>query len=184
MRHRRLRGPQAAASSRPNPCVSGFDYRRAIFRPLIIVLMGAGIAALALGVPYTYAQSSVEGVPSTPDEPEGRALWSGIMEVWWTDVPGATSYELQWFLVSGWTDIPESVEVSFYGAGAVLKNVPPTISPTIRVRAVNSHGTSSWSDFGWVPQTDTPEAWRDVPQPTNVPATGRPTFSGIMETGV
>lgn len=157
-------------------------HRRAILLALIAVLTAAA-AALALRAPNAHAQSASAGVPSTPEAPEGRVLWSGMVEIWWNDVPGATSYELQRFHIAEWGDLPDSFKVTFYGAGAVIKGVPPTRAHTFRVRAVNTNGASDWSDYGWVPQTDTPSAWRDVPEPANVPATGRPKFSGTVEPG-
>ena len=156
---------------------------KAILWALVAVLTVAGSAALTLGAPNAHAQSVSRGLPSTPDAPEGRVLWSGMVEIWWNDVPGATSYELQRFHIAEWGDLPDSFKVTFYGAGAVIRGVPPTRAHTFRVRAVNTHGASAWSDYGWVPQTDTPSAWRDFPEPANVPATGRPKFSGTMEPG-
>ena len=107
-----------------------------------------------------------------------------MMDVEWNEVPGAETYEVQYFDTSGWADLPgDGIEIAFYGAGAVVSELNPSRSYTFRVRAVNSHGASDWSNFGWVPQTDRLPAWRDVPEPANVAATGLPTISGTVEAG-
>ena len=185
MYHRRYRGPQAEA---PSPRSSSFcvlpDVRRAMLWVLTVLLMLAGLVTLTLDVPNTYAQSAGEGAPATPDQPAGTAIWMGMMDVEWNEVPGAETYEVQYFNMSGWADLPgNGIRIAFYGAGAVVRGLKPSSSYTFRVRAVNSHGASDWSSFGWVPQTDGPAAWRNVPEPANVAATGVPTISGTMETG-
>ena len=151
---------------------------------LTVLLMLAGLVTLTLDVPNTYAQSAGEGAPATPEQPAGTAIWMGMMDVEWNEVPGAETYEVQYFNMSGWADLPgNGIRIAFYGAGAVVRGLSPSSSYTFRVRAVNSHGASEWSSFGWVPQTDGPSAWRNVPEPANVAATGVPTISGTMETG-
>ena len=148
-------------------------------RTYISVLTLAGLMLLLAGAPVTYAQTGETGsVPVTPDQPTGTALWMGMMDVEWNEVPGAETYEVQYFhMMSDWADLPgNGIGIAFYGAGAVVSGLSPSSSYTFRVRAVNSHGASEWSDFGWVPQTDGPRAWIDVPEPTNVPATGKPKF--------
>ena len=185
MYHRRYRGPQAEA---PSPRSSSFcvlpDVRRAMLWVLTVLLMLAGLVALTLDVPNTYAQSAGEGAPATPEQPAGTAIWMGMMDVEWNEVPGAETYEVQYFNMSGWADLPgNGIRIAFYGAGAVVRGLKPSSSYTFRVRAVNSRGASDWSSFGWVPQTDGPAAWRNVPEPANVAATGVPTISGTMETG-
>ena len=157
--------------------------RSAMLLGLAGILMLAGLAATA-GVSNTYAQSAGEGAPATLDQPAGTAIWMGMMDVEWNEVPGAETYEVQYFNMSGWADLPgNGIRIAFYGAGAVVRGLSPSSSYTFRVRAVNSHGASDWSSFGWVPQTDGPSAWRNVPEPANVAATGVPTISGTMETG-
>ena len=129
-------------------------------------------------------------VPDTPDQPSGSALWVGMIDLQWNEVTGADSYDVQYFHVSSWIDLPAEVEdddldmdIAFYGAGAVVRGLRPTSNYTFRVRAVNSHGASEWSEYGWVPQTDRASAWLDVPEPTNVPATGAPTINGRLNAG-
>ncbi len=145
----------------------------------------AGIVLFLATIAGAYAQSGgTEAVPATPEQPTGTAIWMGMMDVEWNEAPGAETYEVQYFNMRGWVDLPgDGITIAFYGAGAVVSGLKPSSSYTFRVRAVNSHGESDWSDFGWVPQTDRLEAWRDTPEPTNVAATGVPTISGTVETG-
>ena len=155
-------------------------------RACISVLTLAGLILLLAGVPFAYAQTGETGsVPVTPDQPTGTALWMGMMDVEWNEAPGAETYEVQYFhMTSDWADLPgNGIRIAFYGAGAVVSGLSPSSAYTFRVRAVNSHGESGWSDFGWVPQTDGPRAWVDVPEPTNVPATGKPKFNGSLTVG-
>ena len=155
-------------------------------RTCIRVLTLAGLMLLPTGASFAYAQTGETGsVPVTPDGPTGAALWMGMMDVEWNEAPGAETYEVQYFhMMSDWADLPgNGIRIAFYGAGAVVSGLSPSSSYTFRVRAVNSHGESQWSDFGWVPQTDGPRAWSDVPEPTNVAATGAPTISGTMAPG-
>ena len=145
----------------------------------------AGIVLFLATTAGAYAQGSgTEAVPATPDQPTGTAIWMGMMDVEWNEVPGAETYEVQYFDMSGWVDLPgDGIRIAFYGAGAVVSGLKPSSSYTFRVRAINSHGASEWSEYGWVPQTDGPSAWKNVPEPTNVAATGVPTISGTVETG-
>ena len=112
-----------------------------------------------------------------------------MVDLEWNEIPGADSYNVQYFHVSSWIDLPAEdeddnldIDIAFYGAGAVVRGLSPSSSYTFRVRAINSQGASEWSEYGWVPQTDGPSAWVDVPEPTNVLATGTPTISGTVET--
>ena len=150
------------------------------FRAFVVV---TALATLMLDVPKAFAQSSGGSAPRHA----GRARRESALVRDNGDMverrSGRDLYELQRFHISEWTDLPESVEVTFYGSGAVLTGLSPTSYHYFRVRAVNTHGASDWSGDTFVPQTDTPRAWRDVPEPANVPATGRPTFSGTMEPG-
>ena len=121
-------------------------------------------------------------VPATPDKPTGKAIWAGIVDMEWNEVAGADSYELQYFNFSDWIDIPgHGISVGYYGAGAVVKGLAHSWSNTFRVRAVNTHGASGWSMYGYTPQTDGPRAWVGVPEPVNVPATGSVVLSSSVE---
>ena len=119
-----------------------------------------------------------------------NAIWVGMVDLEWNEIPGADSYDVQYFHVSSWIDLPAEdedddldIDIAFYGAGAIVNGLSHSGSYTFRVRAVNSHGASEWSEYGWIPQTDRPSAWVDVPEPTNVPATGEPAVSGRLNAG-
>ena len=124
---------------------------------------------------------------SPPGVPTGLAatpLWSGIMDLEWDEVDDADSYDVQYFEVSDWVNLPgDDIEIAFYGAGAVIQGLNPDGPDYFRVRAVNAAGTSEWSDFVFHPGTRRPAAWRDVPEPTNSAATGLPTINGTAEVG-
>ena len=130
--------------------------------------------------PFSEARAQ-GGPPERPNKPTGSALWVGMVTIEWNEVSGADSYDVQYFDGSQWADLPANgIEIVFYGAGAVVRGLSSSASFTFRVRAVNSQGASAWSDFNWVRQTDGPRAWEDVPEPTNIVATGAPTISGTM----
>ena len=152
-------------------------------KTFISVLMVAGILLVMAGSPGVHAQGS-GSLPSTPNKPTGNAIWMGMMDLQWNEVTGADSYDVQYFNMSGWVDLPgDGISIAFYGAGAVVSGLSTSISYTYRVRAVNSYGASRWSAYGWIPQTDRLAAWVDVPEPVNVPATGAPRFNGSLTVG-
>ena len=102
----------------------------------------------------------------------------------WNDAPGAESHDVQ-ILLPGldWVDLPaDGIDIAFYGAGAVIKNIPLTKYWFARVRAVNSSGVSNWAKYIFF-SVGGPEAWTDVPEPVNSVATGAPTIGGSVEVG-
>ena len=146
--------------------------------PLVVTLL----LVSAPGVAFAQTASA----PDPPDQPRGSAIWAGMVDVHWNEVAGADSYDVQYFHVTRWIDLPAEdigVDIAFYGAGAVVKNLSHSDTYQFRVRAVNSHGASEWSELGWLPQTDGPAAWSDIPEPTNVPATGKPYYTGTLDVG-
>ncbi len=149
--------------------------------------MLVGSLLLLAGAPFTSAQTGEAGsVPDTPNQPSGSAIWAGIVDIHWNEVAGADSYDVQYFHISSWIDLPsadEDIDIAFYGAGAVVRGLSHSSTSTFQVRAVNSHGASEWSQHGWLRQTDRPSAWANVPEPANVPATGKPRFSGSLAVG-
>ena len=164
---------------------------RKMQKTFISVLTMAGILLVMAGSPGVHAQGSDAGnLPGTPDKPTGNAIWVGMVDLEWNEIPGADSYDVQYFHVSSWIDLPAEdedddldIDIAFYGAGVIVNGLSHSGSYTFRVRAVNSHGASEWSEYGWIPQTDRPSAWVDVPEPTNVPATGEPAVSGRLNAG-
>ena len=123
--------------------------------------------------------------PGTPDRPSATALWSGIVDLAWNDVPRVDSYDVQFSrppeagsAPERWDALPTGdIDIAFYGAGAVIRNLP-TEALWFRVRAVNSHGASEWSEELSVPSTGGPQDWTDVAEPVNSPTSGAPTISG------
>ena len=130
-----------------------FASTRKMLKIFISVLTVAGIVLFLPTIAGAYAQSGeTEAVPATPEQPTGTAIWMGMMDVEWNEAPGAETYEVQYFNMRGWVDLPgNGIRIAFYGAGAVIRGLSPSGSYTFRVRAVNSHGASEWSEYGWVP---------------------------------
>ena len=110
---------------------------------------------------------------AVPERPKATALWSGMVDLEWNDVPRADSYDVQFSRppqgssLSQWDDLPnDSIDIAVYGAGAVVKNLP--LEPfQFRVRAVDAHGASEWSQDVLVPSTGEPQAWTGVSEPMN-----------------
>ena len=125
----------------------------------------------------------VELLPATPDPPTGTALWAGIMDLQWNDVPRAESYEVQFINIDQqqwwWTHLPAyGIEIATYGTGAIIRGLSHNGPYYLRVRAVNSLGASEWSDYVVLPKTGGPGAWAGVSEPSNYAATGTPTIIG------
>ena len=128
--------------------------------------------------------------PGVPNRPKATALWSGIVDLEWNDDPRAASYDVQFSRPSQdgsvpdrWDDLPhDGISVAFYGAGAVVKNLPAE-PLRFRVRGVNPHGASKWSEAVSVASTGGPEAWTGVPEPVNSPATGTLRIQGPARIG-
>ena len=130
----------------------------------------------------TRLEHTVEGpIPPVPDPPTGTALWASIVDLEWNEVPGADSYDVQVFHTGQWTELPANgIEIAFYGAGAVIRDLLTDVDYNFRVRAVDSHGASEWSDHSVLPKTGGREAWTGVPEPANAAATGAPAISGTL----
>ncbi len=127
---------------------------RPLSQPRFKNVITAGIVALvAIGILFNWAVpvSAQNAAPATPDVPTLRALHKGMVEVDWNDVSGADRYEVQFFMSSGWTDMPNAglgVEIFFYGSRAVATDLPEDMSyDAFRVRAGNSVGWSEWSEY-------------------------------------
>ena len=112
----------------------------------------------------------------------GRALWAGIVELEWSNVPGADSYEVRYYRREdySWVELPgDGIEIAFYNEeGAVVKNLSPTARSRFRVSTLNADGTIQWYDFVSLPSTRGPASWRGVPEPVNSAATGAPAIDG------
>ena len=122
--------------------------------------------------------------PAVPSGISSKPIWSGIVDLWWRDVQNADSYDVQFWLNDGWVDLPgDNMQIAFYGAGAVMRGLPTGGLNFFRVRAVNAAGASDWSRHAVFGGTQTPSFYRNVPRPTNSPATGSPIISGTVAIG-
>ena len=123
-----------------------------------------------------------------------------MVELDWNDVPGADSYDVQFFDADRreWVDLPsraDGYEIAFDGSQAIISNLPRNAVLYFWVRARNAQGVSSWSDFVlmWATEIqqwpDTPPALDHGPTTTAAPvrantaATGLPTIVGIAQVG-
>ena len=170
---------------------------RLLSQPRFKNVITAGIVALvAIGILFNWAVpvSALNAAPATPDVPTLRALHKGMVEVDWNDVPGADRYEVQFFMSSGWTDVPNAglgVAIFFYGSRAVATDLPEDMSyDAFRVRAGNSVGWSEWSEYAWQRTTHLLD-WEGIPvpaieptpMPANSTATGAPTITSVAQVG-
>ena len=154
----------------------------AILLAAIGLLTLAWIGLLSGTLPMLAQSGEPDEAPATPDKPAGEAVYQGIVDLEWKDMLEAESYEVQIFQ-NEWFTLPgKSIEIAFYGAGAIVRNLDPEDLYYFRVRARNSAGSSEWSDYLQLPGTSTQD-WDDVPEPTSSPATGAPAISGIAQVG-
>ena len=155
---------------------------RALTLPAIVTLVLLTVlAALVAGASAVSAQGSA---PDAPDRPVGTAVFVGGVDLEWNDVPGADSYGVQMYRNGQWTDLPgDSIEIAFYGAGAIISELEPEGSSYwFRVRARSVHGFSEWSDFNFMASTNESKSGRRA-RPDNVPASGTPVISGTAQVG-
>ena len=145
-------------------------------------MLAVGLAVLLAGVlPASAQDAEPQKVPDAPDKPTGQAIYAGMVDLEWDDLPHATSYDVQFFQNGAWLDLPgNGIEIAFYGAGAILRNLPEEGVYYFQVRARNALGPSDWSEYLFMEATIT-QNWDDVPEPTNTAATGAPTISGKAE---
>ena len=155
---------------------------RALTLPAIVTLVLLTVlGALVSGASAVSAQGTV---PDAPDQPVGTAVFVGGVDLEWNDVPGADSYGVQMYRNGQWTDLPgDSIEIAFYGAGAIISELEPEGSSYwFRVRARSVHGFSEWSDFNFMASTNESKSGRRA-RPDNVPASGTPVISGTAQVG-
>ena len=132
-------------------------------------------------------QSTLTSAATAAVEPNrlmGTAIFVGGVDLEWTDVPGAESYEVQLFRNVQWIDLPgDGVEIAFYGAGAIISQLNHDgYTYWFQVRANNAKGSSEWSDPYLMQPTNHFEAGRKE-RPENVVATGAPAINGIAQVG-
>ena len=146
-----------------------------------------GAALLVQGPPLGPNGGDLSGdpdsPPETPDRPQGSAVFVGGVDLEWNDVPGADSYDVQQYWDGRWTELPaDGVTVALYGAGAIISGLDPDESLWFRVRSVNAHGASEWSDSLQMSSTSQHQLGQRA-RPDNEAATGAPVISGTAEVG-
>ena len=144
-----------------------------------------GFAILVQGpLPASAQADEPQAVPDVPDRPTATAIYKGMVDLEWNDVPGAASYDLQAFK-SAWSDLPgNGVEIAFHSPGAIIRSPIPESRYYFRVRASNSLGSSEWSELLHVHPTGGDFGnWDGVPEPSDSEAAGAPTISGTTELG-
>ena len=147
---------------------------------MVTLVLMAVLVALLAGASPASAQGSA---PDTPDQPNGTAVFVGGVDLEWNDVPGADSYDVQFFRNGQWIDLPgDGVEIAFYGAGAIISELDPGSSDWFQVRAGNAHGSSDWSNFRQVGSTNQSTSGKRA-RPDNVPAGGAPVINGTAQVG-
>ena len=148
---------------------------------MVTLVLMAVLAALLVGASAVSAQGSA---PDAPDRPVGTAVFIGGVDLEWNEVRGADSYGVQMYRNGQWTDLPgDSIEIAFYGAGAIISELEPEGSSYwFRVRAGSAHGFSEWSDFNFMASTNESRLGRRA-RPDNVPASGAPVISGTAQVG-
>ena len=129
------------------------------------------------------ARSDQGSTPDTPDHPVGTAVFVGGVDLEWNDVPGADSYDVQLFRNGQWMGLPgDGVEITFYGAGAIISELDPGSTHWFQVRARNAHGSSDWSNFRQVGSTNQSALGKRA-RPDNAPASGAPVIDGTAQVG-
>ena len=121
--------------------------------------------------------------PDAPDLPIGTAVFVGGVDLEWNEVPVADSYDVQLYQNGQWIDLPgDGVEIAFYGAGAIISGLDPSLTLWFQVRARNAHGSSDWSDFSSMSSTNQFTLGKRA-RPANVTASGAPVINGAAQVG-
>ena len=121
--------------------------------------------------------------PDAPDLPIGTAVFVGGVDLEWNEVPVADSYEVQLYQNGQWIDLPgDGVEIAFYGAGAIISGLDPSLTLWFQVRARNAHGSSDWSDFSSLSSTNQFTLGKRA-RSANEVARGAPVINGTAQVG-
>ena len=102
------------------------------------------LAAVSSGLVASAQEDKPQSVPDAPDKPTGAAIWKGMVELDWNDVPGAETYDVQFFDGHQWVDLPsdeDGYEIAFYGSKAIVSNLPEHGVYYFQVRANNALGS-------------------------------------------
>ena len=121
--------------------------------------------------------------PNAPDLPIGTAVFVGGVDLEWNEVPVADSYDVQLYQNGQWIDLPgDGVEIAFYGAGAIISGLDPSLTLWFQVRARNAHGSSDWSDFSSLSSTNQFTLGKRA-RSANEAARGAPVINGTAQVG-
>ena len=131
----------------------------------------------------TSEATAVSGPPGVPELPVGTAVFIGGVDLEWDDVIWADSYDVQLFRNGQWTDLPaDDVAIAFYGAGAIISGLDPSLTLWFQVRARNAHGSSDWSDFSSLSSTNQFTLGKRA-RSANEAARGAPVINGTAQVG-
>ena len=132
----------------------------------LLAMLAVGLAVLLAGALPASAQP--QQVPDSPDKPSGKAINSGIVYLEWNDLPDATSYDVQFYWHGAWHDLPgNGIDIAFYGAGAILRNLPEEGVYYFQVRARNAPGGRRTGQIIFSCQAPLPKTGMTCPsQPT------------------
>ena len=134
--------------------VSGWFVRDAGWN---VYALGALVAVLAVGLLTVGQATAASGdAPEAPQNIAGVALHYGRVSLDWDDAAGADSYEVEYFDGQGWLRLPSAAQgilAIFNGPSVILDGLENERRIQVRIRAVNSTGTSEWSGIYSMPAT-------------------------------
>ena len=157
---------------------------RFLIRFTVLAALAIGIVMLALSSTGSNTVGAQQG--TVPDKPTGVVVTAthDSVSLTWEDPADSTITHYQIFRRDRAVHDPgEFVEIDSNTGSAAASYTDDTVEPearyVYRVKAVNQHGASTWSDFV---RANTPAA--PTPEPDqNSPATGQPTIGGTAEVG-
>ncbi|WP_419553073.1 cadherin domain-containing protein [Candidatus Poriferisodalis sp.] len=121
--------------------------------------LAALVAVLAVGhLTVGQAAAASDDVPEVPQNIAGVALHYGRVSLDWDDAADADSYEVEYFDGQGWLRLPSATQgilAIFSGSSVILDGLENERRIEVRIRAVNSAGTSAWSGIYSMPATAT-----------------------------
>ena len=157
---------------------------RLLIRFAVLAALALGIVVLALSSTGTPPVGAQDGpVPAKPTGVFATATHDSVALAW-DDPSDASITHYQIFRRDRDVhDTGEFVTIKENTGSAATSYTDDTVEPetryVYRMKAVNQHGASTWSNFV---QADTPAA--PTPEPDqNSPATGQPTIGGTVEVG-
>ncbi|WP_420623686.1 cadherin domain-containing protein [Candidatus Poriferisodalis sp.] len=133
-----------------------------------VFALAALVAVLAVGLLTVGQATAASGdAPEVPQNIAGVALHYGRVLLDWDDAADADSYEVEHFDGQGWLRLPSAARgilAIFNGSSVILDGLENERRIEVRIRAVNSTGTSEWSGIYSIPATATLD-FSGVPRP-------------------